>query len=247
MRYLLRISYDGTNYHGWQIQANAVSVQAVMNEALSIIFSRPMETLGCGRTDTGVHARIFYLHFDTDSLLDEKFIGHLNFLLPKDIRAYEVFLVNDDFSARFDAVSRSYEYHVHLIPNPFIYKYSLLLHKKPDFKLMNMAAENLLLHTIYTSFSKTGGDNKTDICKITEAEWKVSDNETGVFHISANRFLRGMVRAIVGTLLQLGYGKIDTDEFLAIIESKDRKRAGESVAPYALFLCNVKYPGITPH
>lgn len=242
MRYLLKLAYDGTRYHGWQLQPNAVTVQGVLNEMLSQIFESPVPTVGCGRTDTGVHARMFYVHFDHENELHVNFLGRLNFLLPRDIRVHAVYHAADDFNARYDALSRSYEYIVNFIPDPFIDKYSLFLHKKPNFELMNKAAGKLLNHTIFTSFSKSGGDNKTDLCKITEAEWRPYQKDTWKFYITADRFLRGMVRAIVGTLLLLGSGKISEEEFVHIIESKDRAKAGESVAPYGLFLCDVQYP-----
>jgi tRNA pseudouridine38-40 synthase len=241
MRYLLKLTYNGTLYHGWQMQPNAVTVQGVLNEMLSQIFDVAVPTVGCGRTDTGVHARMFYVHFDNENELHENFLGRLNFLLPHDIRVHEVYRVAPDFNARYEALSRSYEYCVNFVADPFIDKYSLLLHKKPDFELMNKSAIKLLDHNIFTSFSKSGGDNKTDICKITEAEWRPYEKDTWKFYITADRFLRGMVRAIVGTLLLLGYGKISEEDFIHIIESKDRAKAGESVAPYGLFLCDVKY------
>ncbi len=242
MRYLLKITYDGSSYHGWQLQPNASTVQGMINQALSEIFAKQADTLGCGRTDTGVHARMFYAQFDHETQLGPLLVGRLNFLLPKDIRIYEIYKVAPDFNARFDALSRTYEYNVHFHPNPFIYKYSLLLHQAPDFMLMNKAALRLLEYDLFTSFSKRGGDNKTDKCKVTEALWMKNENDNWKFRITADRFLRGMVRAIVGTLLLLGYGKITEEDFIHILEMHDRAGAGESVAAHGLFLHEVRYP-----
>ncbi len=242
MRYLLKLTYDGTAYHGWQIQTNAVSVQGELQSVLTEILDKPIETVGCGRTDTGVHASMYFAQFDAEDELGDRFMLRANFMLPADIRLLTIQQVPETFNARFDARSRSYEYILNFVSNPFTYKYSLLLYNQPNFQLMNEAASILLNHSTFTSFSKSGSDQKTDRCKITIAEWRPYQDGIWKFHISADRFLRGMVRAIVGTLLDVGYGKISIENFNEIIESKDRTKAGASVAAHALFLCDIQYP-----
>lgn len=241
MRYLLKLSYDGTRYHGWQIQPNSMTVQGTLNEVLTNILEVPTETIGCGRTDTGVHALVFYAQFDYIKELEEKFIMRVNFLLPDDIRIHSMQKVRSDFNARFDAQSRSYEYVTNYTLNPFIAKYALLLHKKPNFAAMNQAALQLLKYKSFASFSKTGATNKTDFCNITEAEWREHEQGIWKFHITSDRFLRGMVRAIVGTLLNIGFEKITELDFIKIIEGNNRILAGESVAAHGLFLTDVQY------
>ncbi len=241
MRYLLHLSYDGTAYHGWQIQPNANTVQGAIQDALFEIFNIRVDTMGCGRTDTGVHASSYYAHFDLDTPLVPNFIKRANIILPLDIRLNSIYEVPSDFNARFAAKSRSYEYRLYFAPDPFRYKYALMLFNKPDFDAMNEAAQSLLSFTEFSSFSKTGADNKTDYCKITEAVWRQHSNEEWKFHITSDRFLRGMVRTIVGTLLLLGNQKITLNDFIQIIESKNRSNAGESVAAHALFLCDIQY------
>lgn len=243
MRYLLKLCYDGTLYHGWQVQPNATTVQGVIHNMMEEVFHAPIEITGCGRTDTGVHASLYYAHFDCEAL-PENFIRRGNFLLPPDIRLLDCIPVNHTFHARFDAISRSYEYTVTFKPSPFIYKYALLLYRKPDFNLMNEAAALLLPHDNFGCFGKTGADNKTDICRITKAQWEPHENDNWKFHITSDRFLRGMVRAIVGTLLDVGYGKLSIPEFIEILRSGDRNLAGESVEACGLSLCAVRYPGI---
>ncbi len=241
MRYLLKLTYDGTAYRGWQIQPNAPTVQGVLNDVLALILGAPIETTGCGRTDAGVHASVFYAHFDAEDVISEKFIPRANFLLPMDIRVHEVYAVSSNFNARFDAMSRSYEYVVNFSQNPFIAKYALFLSKKPDFAVMNKAAQKLMEYDSFASFSKTGTDHKTMFCKITKAEWREYEHDIWKFHITSDRFLRGMVRAIVGTLLDLGWDKIKEHDVVKIIESNDRSKAGESVAAHGLFLSDVTY------
>jgi tRNA pseudouridine38-40 synthase len=262
-RYFIELSFDGTNYHGWQIQKNALSVQEVLNEKLSIIFREPIETTGCGRTDTGVHAREFFAHFDTEnkSIANSPWsmdnggieasidyglstmgnsLRSINSILPKDIAIKRVFPVAADAHARFDATLRTYEYHIHFNKDPFKNGYSWELRDYPDIRLMNNAAAIIKEFIDFSCFSKSNTQVKTNICKITNAEWTVS-NGCIVFRISADRFLRNMVRAIVGTLLMVGKQEIEPESVRNIIESKNRSNAGMSVPACGLYLTEVEY------
>ena len=245
-RYFIELAYDGTNYHGWQIQPNAVSVQEVLGEALVTVLREPVETTGCGRTDTGVHARQFFAHFDSGSLFIAhqplvKITGSLNAILPNDISIKRIIPVEAEAHARFDALLRSYEYHVHFEKDPFKVNHSWRLRDKPDIALMNMAARIIMEYTDFSCFSKSNTQTFTNNCKISRAEWVYSDNCL-VFHISADRFLRNMVRAIVGTLMQVGRKEIMPEDVRPIIESKNRSNAGTSVPACGLYLSEVKYP-----
>jgi tRNA pseudouridine38-40 synthase len=246
LRYFINISYSGTQYHGWQKQPNANTVQAEIDRALGLITgNEAIETTGCGRTDTGVHATSFYLHVDIRDIKFtlENFKFKLNRLLPNDIAVMKVYEVDPEAHARFDAVYRKYEYRVHHQKNAFINESSTYLHKIPDYKKMNEAAKLLFNYTDFASFCKSNAGSQTTICKIEEAEWR--ETKMGwTFHIAADRFLRNMVRAIVGTLLEVGYEKISVEEFGEIIGSKQRTEAGESVPAQGLFLTHVKYPYI---
>lgn len=245
-RYFIELAYDGTNYHGWQVQPNAVTVQEVLNDALFTILREPVETTGCGRTDTGVHARQLYAHFDfesdkNDSTIDLiKTVSSLNAILPDDIAVKRILPVHVDAHARFDAVSRSYEYHVHFEKDPFKINQSWQLRDKPDMALMNVAAKIIMEYADFSCFSKSNTQTFTNNCKITRAEW-VYSGHCLVFNISADRFLRNMVRAIVGTLIQVGKKEIAPEEVRAIIESKNRSNAGTSVPACGLYLTEVKY------
>jgi tRNA pseudouridine38-40 synthase len=248
-RYFIELSYDGTNYHGWQIQPNATSVQEVLNKSLSVVLRGPIETTGCGRTDTGVHAREFFAHFDAEKSIDhgswtmdkcENIVRSVNGLLPKDIAIKKVFPVAENAHARFDATLRSYEYHIHFNKDPFKTGYSWELRDRPDIELMNKAASIIMEYTDFGCFSKSNTQVKTNICKIARAEWAAKD-EGIVFHISADRFLRNMVRAIVGTLIMVGKQEIKPEDVRAIIESKNRSKAGTSVPACGLYLAEVKY------
>lgn len=242
MRYFLELAYKGTYYHGWQIQPNAVSVQEVLDKTLSTLLAEPIHTLGCGRTDTGVHAKEFYAHFDTTRPVPEQLIHNLNGMLPQDIAAKRFIPVNDDAHARFDATSRSYEYHMHFAKDAFLTEFSFYHpRKKPDLERMNEVAQLLLSHEDFACFSKSHAGSKTTLCIVTEARWE-SRGEQLIFHISANRFLRNMVRAIVGTLLDAGMGKIDANDFKKILESKNRSEAGTSVPANGLYLTRIQYP-----
>lgn len=242
-RYFLRLSFKGTNYSGWQIQENAISVQEKLNQALSLILDEDIQSVGCGRTDTGVHAKQFYAHFDcSDIPLDTgKIIYQLNAVLPYDISIAELIPVTKDAHARFDATSRTYEYFIAGNKNPFWKDFAMHGFMNPDPDLMNKACSHLFRYNDFTSFSKSNTQVKTNICSITEAQWVVK-GDMMIFTISADRFLRGMVRAIVGTMLDIGTRKIEPDEIAAIIECKNRKEAGSSVPACGLFLSKVEYP-----
>lgn len=243
-RYFLQIAYDGTDWHGWQIQPNAPTVQAEIARVLSLLLRHEVMPIGCGRTDTGVHARDFYLHFDSDSpicLNGQQLVHRLNRILPRSIVAYRIFDVPDDANSRFDAIARTYIYRCVTAKDPFNRGYTWHLHSCPDIELMNIAAEKLLCYTDFTSFSKLHTQTATNNCKITYAGW-TADRHYLNFTISADRFLRNMVRAIVGTLLEVGFRKISLDGFIRIIEGKDRQLAGMSVPARGLFLEKVSYP-----
>ena len=230
-------------YHGWQVQVNEVSVQEIIEKALSVMLREAISVLGCGRTDAGVHASQFYLHFDSRQALDkEKLKFRLNSFLPKDIAIFRILSVKDEAHARFDAVSRSYEYRISLEKNVFNVDFSLQLHDENiDVGKMNEAADLLLKYKDFKCFSRSKTDVKTYECTITKAVWKQEGNHL-VFYITANRFLRNMVRAVVGTLLEVGQNKKSLDEFIKVIESRDRTKAGASVKAKGLFLTRVDYP-----
>lgn len=242
MRYFITLSFDGTAYHGWQIQPHSVSVQEELQKALSTLLRMPVEVVGAGRTDTGVHARKMVSHFDINAELDcQQLVYKLNKLLPRDIAVQHVEQVSDDMHARFSAKSRTYHYYVHLGKNPFLRSYSWQLYGNPDFELMNKAAVVLMEYMDFTSFSKVNTDTKTNDCTITEAHWDRVGEGQWRFTITANRFLRNMVRAIVGTLMEVGRGRMTIEQLRQVIEAKDRCRAGDSVPGNALFLVDVKY------
>jgi tRNA pseudouridine38-40 synthase len=247
-RFFIELAYDGTNYHGWQMQPNAVGVQDVLNRALSTVLRQPIETLGCGRTDTGVHAKEFFAHFDVEgesivhgpSSMDNNIRG-INSVLPHDIAIKTIIPVAADAHARFDATLRSYEYHIHFNKDPFKNGYSWLLRDEPDLELMNQAAKLIMQYIDFSCFSKSNTQVKTNNCKITNATWGKADGGI-VFKISADRFLRNMVRAIVGTLLMVGNKEIAPEAIHDIIQSKNRSNAGASVPACGLYLTEVKYP-----
>jgi tRNA pseudouridine38-40 synthase len=242
-RYFIYLAYDGTCYHGWQIQPNGDSVQQQLMNALQTLLRREVvEVTGAGRTDTGVHAKLMVAHFDHDEAIDcTQLTDKLNRLLPSDISVFKVAPVDADMHARFSAKSRRYEYYVTTAKSPFMRQYRYKLHKAPDFQLMNQAAKLLLEVADFTSFSKLHTDVKTNICHVTRAEWSQVDDVTWVFTIQADRFLRNMVRAIVGTLLVVGYGKLSLAEFQQVIQQKDRCSAGMSVPAQGLFLAEILY------
>jgi tRNA pseudouridine38-40 synthase len=243
MRYFIEIAYKGTNFHGWQIQPNAISIQEKLQDALKILFGHPVEIIGAGRTDTGVHASQFFAHFDCHSIIDTQDTAYrINALLPKTIVVREIFKVDKNAHARFDALSRSYKYCISLTNDPFTLDTSWqITNKQFDVVEMNKAAKILLNHTNFKAFSKSKTDVKTYDCTIIEAFWVKNDNKL-IFYITANRFLRNMVRAIVGTLLDVGVGKLTVEDFEKIIISKNRSNAGLSVPARGLFLTKVRYP-----
>lgn len=258
MRYFITLSYDGTVYHGWQIQPNGISVQETLQKCLSTLLRQPIEVVGAGRTDAGVHASMMVAHFDyslptqsTLSLENEldtvRLLYRLTKMLPQDIAIQKIEPVTNEMHARFSATSRTYHYYVHTQKNPFRRQYSWWVHGNIDFPAMNEAAKILLGQHDFTSFSKVNTDTKTNLCTITEAYWQPIPSPLGDaegawrFTITANRFLRNMVRAIVGTLIEVGRGKMSLEDFQHVIEQKNRCSAGESVPGNALFLVDIKY------
>lgn len=242
MRFFIYFQYNGANYHGWQRQPNGISVQEALEDAMSTIMRTPIALTGAGRTDAGVHARYMTAHFDTEATFNaENIVRRLNVFLPADISIFKIEQVSDDLHARFDALSRTYEYHVHTYKNAFNNTLSLQVPANIRFDLMNEAAKTLFDYIDFTSFSKLHTDVKTNNCTITHAEWTQVGENQWIFTITANRFLRNMVRAIVGTLLQVGTEKISIQDFRNIIESKDRCKAGTSAPAHGLYLTNVVY------
>jgi tRNA pseudouridine38-40 synthase len=242
-RFFIQLSYNGTAYHGWQVQENtAITVQEELNSKLTLILGEKIETTGCGRTDTGVHAKDFYAHFDVSvlSLPPDKLVHKLNSVLPNDIVVSRIFEVHNDANARFDALSRTYEYVISKKRNPFLLNAAYVVYNIPDIDKMNEAAATLLQFRDFSAFSKSNTQTLTNICRITEASWK-EQGDLMIFTITADRFLRNMVRAIVGTLLEVGTGKISLQQFKEVIESKDRKQAGFSVPACGLYLTKVLY------
>lgn len=241
-RYFIYFSYDGTNYHGWQIQPHDNSVQAELQRALSTLMRCPMEVVGAGRTDTGVHARLMVAHFDSEQPIDCHQLAYkLNRLLPRDIAVGKIEPVASDMHARFSATSRTYYYYVHTQKNPFLRAYSCELHYDLDFELMNQAAATLLEYDDFGAFCKSHTDVKTTLCKVTEARWIQTGASEWYFVITANRFLRNMVRAVVGTLIEVGRHRMTVDDFRRVVEGKKRTAAGESMPGHALFLVDVRY------
>lgn len=252
MRYFIQLSYDGTGYHGWQVQPNGVSVQEVLQKALSTLLRQPTEVTGAGRTDAGVHASMMVAHFDwpaahegeggEEAPLDcTQLTYKLNRLLPPDVAVQAVRPVGPEMHARFSATRRTYHYYIHTRKDPFLRGYSWQVNMPLDFALMNEAAQVLLEYSDFTSFSKTGTDVKTNICQLTEARWEQLKPGEWRFTVSANRFLRNMVRAIVGTLIEVGRHRMTISQMRHAIEAKDRQRAGESVPGHALYLTNIEY------
>ena len=239
-RYFIELSFDGTGYSGWQVQRNGISVQQILNEKLSLKLCQKIEVTGAGRTDAGVHSEFFIAHFDSNKLLEVDFIAEMNSFLPKDIVFHKITAVKPDAHARFSALLRTYQYRITTKKNPFLTDFSHYYYSDLDISKMNVAANILLDISDFTSFSKLHGNTKTNICKLTKAEWNVQ-GDLLVFTISADRFLRNMVRAITGTLLDVGKGKITIDQFKEIINSKNRCNASMSVPAKGLFLTGIEY------
>lgn len=241
-RYFIWFSYDGTQYHGWQIQPNGVTVQSELQRSLSLLLRQEVSVTGAGRTDTGVHARHMAAHFDTNVAFDAELLTKkLNGLLHQDIAIERIEEVKSDKHARFSAIARTYYYYIHTSKNPFLRHYSLEMHYVLDFALMNEAGRILLEYEDFGAFCKTGSDVKTTLCKVTHAQWHQTAPDAWYFEITANRFLRNMVRAVVGTLIEVGRGRMTLDEFRRVVEGGQRTLAGESMPAKALFLENVEY------
>lgn len=242
-RYFIYLSYDGAAYHGWQVQPNGLSVQECLERALATLLRRPVPVTGAGRTDAGVHAARMVAHFDADGPLDAAVLtDKLNRLLPPDIAVQRIRPVRPEAHARFDATARTYHYFVTTAKSPFLRTYRCRLYREPDFDAMNRAAALLPEYTDFTSFSKLHTDVRTNDCRVSLARWERVDEDTWRFTIRADRFLRNMVRAIVGTLLDVGRGRLTLEGFRAVIEAKDRCRAGSSAPAEGLFLAEVEYP-----
>jgi tRNA pseudouridine38-40 synthase len=250
LRYFIKLAYNGTNYHGWQYQPNASSVQETLNKAVSVVLNtnasdgeqaKQINLMGAGRTDTGVHAKEMFAHFDFEAPIAISSLVHkLNSYLPKDIVVYDIIPVHDEAHARFDAKKRIYEYHINTFKDAFLQDGSWYFHKELDLNLMNEASRLLFDHIDFQCFSKVNTEVNTFDCTIFEAYWKKENNKI-VFTISANRFLRNMVRAIVGTLVNVGLHKITLDDFNEIIISKNRDKAGFSVPAHGLYLTKIDY------
>ena len=242
VRYFIHFAYDGTNYHGWQIQPDANSVQEELQKALSVLLRHDVEIVGAGRTDAGVHARQMVAHFEWDGQLDcQQTAYRLGRMLPRDIAIYRMAPVADDMHARFSAVRRTYHYYLHTERDPFCRQYSCELHYDLDFERMNEAGRILCTYEDFGAFCKSHSDVKTTLCKVSEARWIQVDSTHWYFRISANRFLRNMVRAVVGTMIDVGRGRITLDDFRKIVEGKQRTQAGESMPAHALFLEEIEY------
>jgi tRNA pseudouridine38-40 synthase len=244
MRYFIKLSYKGTHYHGWQYQPNAISVQEDLEKAFSLILRENISITGAGRTDTGVHAKNFIAHFEIEKELNSKqlkeLIYKLNSYISKDIAIHDIYRVDDNMHARFDAKERTYQYFITTTKNPFTTESAWYVHGNLDVNKMNLACEILKEYSDFGSFAKLHSDNKTNICNLMEAHWEFK-NELLVFTIKADRFLRNMVRAIVGTMVDIGQGKTSLDKLRKIVESRDRNQAGRSVPGHGLFLVEIKY------
>jgi len=241
LRYFLELAYRGSAYHGWQRQPNAVTVQEKVEDALATLLREPVEVVGAGRTDTGVHARQLFAHFDLEAELSPDFVFKMNSVLPMDIAVRSLLKMKPEAHARFDALSRTYEYHVVLEKDPFSLESAYFLKRKPDLKKMNEAAKMLMEYSDFKCFSRSRTDVRTYTCRIEEAYWE-KRGESLMFNIKADRFLRNMVRAVVGTLLEIGWGKLEIEELHQIIKSKNRSEAGASVPAHGLYLTKVEYP-----
>ncbi len=242
-RYFIELAYNGKNYHGWQSQPNSITIQEVIEKCLSLQLREKIEIVGAGRTDTGVHAKFYVAHFDCniDNLdSDNNYIYKINNFLPKDIAIFKIYKVKNDAHTRFDAKSRTYEYHITTKKDPFNNDFAVEYYDSLNIEAMNKAAELLYNYTDFTSFSKLHTDTMTNNCDVSLAKWEII-NDKLIFTIKADRFLRNMVRAIVGTLLEIGKGRMTLDDFKTIIELKDRKKAGTSAPAKGLYLVDIEY------
>lgn len=241
MRYFMELGYNGAPFFGWQVQPGKDTVQGCIENALSLLLREEVSVTGCGRTDTGVNARQFFAHFETEQAIDtNRLADKLNSFLPKEIAIYRIFPVEEGLHARFSAVSRTYKYYVAVAKNPFNFHFSYRIFQKLDVAKMNEAAAILLETSDFTSFSKLHTQVNNNLCRVTEARWEMVDGVL-VFTVTADRFLRNMVRAVVGTLVEVGRGRMSLDDFRQVIEGRQRTQAGESMPAKALFLENVKY------
>lgn len=241
MRKFLEFSYDGTAYAGYQIQPNALSVQEVLEEKLSLLLGEQISITGAGRTDAGVHASKMFAHFDADEDIDPNLVSRLNSFLPADIAIHRLIPVMPHAHARFDATYRQYQYYIHQKKNPFLTRYSWYVRPPLDWDRMNAACERMLLHRDFESFAKVGSDNKTTLCQLYDARWEQNAAGQLVFTVRADRFLRNMVRAMVGTCVTVGMGKITPEAIDDILSAKNRGAAGTSAPAHALFLTDVGY------
>ncbi len=240
MRYFLQLSYKGKDYSGWQRQENADSVQQLLEENLSKIFASPLEIIGCGRTDAGVHAQDYFAHFDTDKNVPENFLYRINSMLPDDIAIHDFFQVKPDLHARFDAISRTYKYYIHFEKNPFLEEQSFLFNQQPDIEKMNHCIQQLFGEHDFSTFEKKGSDNKTSVCTLENAYWE--QTETGLaFTIKANRFLRNMVRRITAALLLVGVGKMNEQDLVNAVLNKESLEVKLAVPAKGLFLWKIEY------
>lgn len=242
MRYFIHLAYKGTNYNGWQIQPNAPSVQQTIQDALSTILAQPIEIVGCGRTDTGVHAKEYYAHFDYDKPFPKAFLQRINKFLPNDIVFYKIEKVADETHARFDAYHRAYEYHIVFHKNPFEIDTAWYYYKAKDLDIekMNAAAKLLLNYKEFAPFCKTNHQSKTLICELKRVEWEVQENRL-IFHIAANRFLRGMVRLLVGMFINIGIGKVTIDDLKETMDNQTMMKKSYSVPAHGLYLTDIRY------
>lgn len=242
-RYFLYLSYKGTYFHGWQFQPNAISVEEILNKSLFVVLREPVTLTGCGRTDAGVHASSYVAHFNSlqSDLHTNQTAFKLNNFLPKDISIKAIRKVRNNVSARFTALSRTYEYHISTNKNPFKNEYIHLIRRDLDIDRMNQAAEKLFDYIDFTSFCKGKTDNVTNNCTIMHAHWRQEGDEL-IFRITANRFLRNMVRSIVGLMCSVGSGQVSVSEFCRIIEAKDQTLTGISAPANGLFLTDIEYP-----
>lgn len=245
MRYFVWLSFDGTAYHGWQIQPNGMSVQEKVQQCLGTLLGTPIAVTGAGRTDSGVHAKTMVCHFDYDQSLDEKQLCYrLNRITPQDISCRKIQLVDESLHARFSARKRTYRYFIHTQKDPFSRSYSVETHWDLDFQKMNEAAAWLTTVEDFKAFCKAGADNKTTLCHVSHAAWTSTSPTTWYFEISADRFLRNMVRAVVGTLFEVGRHRLTLDQFKEVVLSGTRSDAGESMPAKGLFLWDIAYDGL---